>query len=693
MPGRPSQTRGLSPPLEMSVLTTQHTSGATLLIVDVDTSTREDLRSVFEGAGHRTIAVGDASAALRLLRKQPCDLVLMDVELPEIDGLALCRLLRTQPAMKQLPVVVFSANASEGRMVEAFSAGVDDYIVKPSSPGELISRVNSHLNDAQRESELIGSNHELSFLADLGQGLLRTIEPEQVARRVAGAIYEVTNAALSACAVKNNGAGLAVCVFDREGKAGNSTLIDLPRLEKWLQSAKSGSPALLTNQREFMLRDTQHQVEYLAPIRFGEKRFGALVVAFQAPQSCGEDECRMIDAAAQQAAFAAHISLQYLKARESAATLAEEVDRRTAETEMHQRFTEAIIDSLPLSLYAIDREYQIVAWNRNRELGELGLPRGEVLGRNVFDVLTKQSREKLEREFGRVFATGEIHRLEQETITKSGETHHWLISKIPMRANEGREVSHVITVGENITARVKAGRAVARAEKLAAVGRLAAGVVHEINNPLATIAACAESLEKRIEEGAFSDSPDAEDLREYLGLIRDEAFRCKTITNGLLDFSRLRAGQRVPVSMTDVVKAAARLVTHQQRGENIGIEVEAPADLPRVSGDASQLQQAVVALATNAIDAMPEGGTLTLRALQSGSRILVEVKDTGIGIPHENMTKIFDPFFTTKDVGRGTGLGLAVCYGILSDHGGRLDVRSILGVGTTFTITLPVATD
>jgi signal transduction histidine kinase len=101
----------------------------------------------------------------------------------------------------------------------------------------------------------------------------------------------------------------------------------------------------------------------------------------------------------------------------------------------------------------------------------------------------------------------------------------------------------------------------------------------------------------------------------------------------------------------------------------------------------------VVALATNAIDAMPEGGTLTFRATRAGSRVLVQVRDTGIGISPENLTKIFDPFFTTKDVGRGTGLGLAVCYGILSDHGGRLDVGSSIGVGTTFTITLPVATD
>jgi len=149
----------------------------------------------------------------------------------------------------------------------------------------------------------------------------------------------------------------------------------------------------------------------------------------------------------------------------------------------------------------------------------------------------------------------------------------------------------------------------------------------------------------------------------------------------------------VPVDITDVIKATARLVTHQQRGDNVGIEIEAAENLPMVLGDVGQLQQAVVALATNGIDAMPNGGTLTLRATQDGSRVLIQVKDTGFGIPPENMTKIFDPFFTTKDVGRGTGLGLAVCYGILCDHGGRLDVRSTVGAGTTFTITLPVATD
>ena len=231
----------------MSLSTIPSPPRATVLIVDDDATIREDLRSVFENAGHHAIAVSDAPSALHLLNRQSCDLIMLELELPEVDGLAFCRLLRAQPAMKQLPLVVFSATDNETLKVQAFNAGADDYIVKPSTPGELISRVNSHLNGAHRESELIGSNRELLFLADLGRGLLRTLEPEQVARRVAGATYEGTNAALCACAVKSNGNGLAVCVFDREGNADNATLINVNRLEKWLASARATDPARLAN--------------------------------------------------------------------------------------------------------------------------------------------------------------------------------------------------------------------------------------------------------------------------------------------------------------------------------------------------------------------------------------------------------------------------------------------------------------
>jgi two-component system, NtrC family, sensor kinase len=674
----------------MSVQSVTNERGATVLIVDDESSMRQSLSRIFESAGHRALTAGDAPSALRVLHQEACDLVLLDVEMPGVSGLALCRLLRAQAKTKQLPVVMLSASDDESRRVEAFAAGADDYIVKPSTPLELLTRVSAHLETAQRERDLLGSNRELSFLADLGRGLLSALEPDQVVRRVAGAAYEGANSTLCACVLKLGERGMVVCVFDREGSAEGASLLHLDRLEAWLKSSLSSRSALIEEKDRFFVRDEAHVIEYAAPLRFDGESQGALIVCFDRSEDCGDTEVRLAEAAAQQAALAAHVSLLYKAARDSSANLAREVERRTAEAEAQRRFTEMIIDSLPVSLYAIDREFRIVAWNRNRELGGQGIPRSEVIGRNIFDVLTRQRRDVLEREFRQAFQTGRIERIEQETKTTEGETHHWLVSKIPMRNSSGN-ITHVITVGEDVTARVEANRAIARAEKLAAVGRLAAGVVHEINNPLATISACAEALESRVREGAFDQSSEVEDLREYLGLIRSEAFRCKTITNGLLDFSRARAGDHMPVNINDVITAAGRLIAHQKRGEGIEITIKTAEDILPVLGDEGQLQQAVIALATNAIDAMPQGGCLTLAVRNEEGKVLIEVSDTGVGIASENLTKIFDPFFTTKEVGRGTGLGLAVCYGIVTEHGGRLDVQSTVGVGTTFLISLPAA--
>jgi two-component system NtrC family sensor kinase len=587
-----------------------------------------------------------------------------------------------------LPIIALSDSDVEHRKIEAFAAGADDCITKPSTSGEIISRATTHVRAAQRQWALIGSNRELRFLADLGRGLLRALEPDELVRRVAGATYEATSATLCAAFVRLGEGRDAVCIFDREGSAEDSSLLQLDRVHSWLAWA-TGVPLLVTDKNKFFLRDEIHTVEYAAPLRFGGRIKGALIVAFDKREDCDDTECRLIDAAAQQAALAAHISTLYQAAREVSTNLAKEVEQRTAEAEAQRRFIEAIIDSLPLSLYAIDRNYKIVAWNRNRELGELGVPRGSVLGKNIFGVLTRQKRDVLEREFARVFETGEIVRIEHVTPAAHGEMKHWLISKIPMWIDQSRQVSHVITVGEDVTDRIEANRAVARAEKLAAIGRLAAGVVHEINNPLATISACAEALESRVTEGAFEKSPALNDLREYLALIRSESFRCKTITNGLLDFSRTRATQHVPLNLTEVISSAVRLLSHQQRAGKISLQIETPDDLPAVSGDAGQLQQAIIALASNAVDAMPEGGTLKISSNGNGSSVRVAVSDTGAGISPENLPKIFEPFFTTKEVGKGTGLGLAVCYGILTEHGGSLDVESTVGVGTTFTISLP----
>jgi two-component system NtrC family sensor kinase len=522
---------------------------------------------------------------------------------------------------------------------------------------------------------------ELKFISELGRSLLFTVHPKKVASRVAEAILTGVDAGVCVFVAELDSIGLISCAFSREGEIEDSYL-RRDKFEKWLSFMPPQVGYSEIEKSDFLIDGDGHTLEYVSPLHINGEIKGAIISGFDSPDDFTDRKTRLIEAATQMAAMSVNLSAHY------ETTLNTSINEARQE---HRKFTEAVLDALPVSLYVVDRDYRVVTWNRHREVGEQGIPRDLAIGRDVFSVLEKYPQGRLKEEFERAFRTGQIERIEQQTVADDGSTRHWMVSKVPMKDALSGDVTHVITVGEDVTVRVEAIHAINRAEKLAAVGRLAAGIVHEINNPLATIAACAEALEQRVDEGAFEMSESAEDLAEYLGLIKNEAFRCKTITTDLLDFSRTRTGERTDLDVGDVVRSAANLISHQKRGQGITHEIEIERSLSQVSADGGQIQQAVIALGTNAIDAMPGGGTLTFRVFSKGNRVIIEVADTGSGIPQGDMSKIFEPFFTTKEVGKGTGLGLAVCYGIISEHGGRLSVRSNIGKGTTFSIFLPAS--
>ncbi len=377
----------------------------------------------------------------------------------------------------------------------------------------------------------------------------------------------------------------------------------------------------------------------------------------------------------------------YLAAVELSSDLAGEVAAQSREIEEHRRFTSLIIDSLPLGLYVVDRDYRIQSWNRKRETGTQGLRRDDVVGRPVFDVLTRQPAAQLRAEFDRVFQTGEIQQTEQE-VTLGGEPRFFRLSKIPMRL-DGDEITHVITMGEDVTEWHRIQGQILQSEKLAAIGQLAAGVMHEINNPLATISACVAAIEGRMPAG----TADAAQVAEYLEVIDREVARCSRIVDGLLDFSRPKPTEKRLLSLNAIVDETLFLLKHHQRFKRLQVLRELAPDLPDTLGSAEQLIQVLMALMLNALDAMEQGGQLLVRTRRSpahADEVLVEVEDTGVGIPRADQTKIFEPFYTTKPPGRGTGLGLSICYGIVADHRGRIEVDSVPGLGATFRVYLPM---
>lgn len=222
-----------------------------------------------------------------------------------------------------------------------------------------------------------------------------------------------------------------------------------------------------------------------------------------------------------------------------------------------------------------------------------------------------------------------------------------------------------------------------RAEKLAAMGTLAAGVAHEVNNPLASISSLVQMM--RSQEG---HSPET---REKLSLISDQIERIKQVTKDMTNFARSRPAAKRVQDLNDIIRTALRLASFDKEFQNLDVTTDLAPDLPAVFADEDQLQQVFLNLLLNARDAMAGAGRLSIRTLPRESDVVVEIVDSGPGIPPEDMQMIFDPFFTTKPAGTGTGLGLAVCYGIVTAHDGRIEAVSNTPAGTKFTIVLPVA--
>jgi PAS domain S-box-containing protein len=230
-------------------------------------------------------------------------------------------------------------------------------------------------------------------------------------------------------------------------------------------------------------------------------------------------------------------------------------------------------------------------------------------------------------------------------------------------------------------------------EKMSSIGVLATGIAHEINNPLTSVAGYAEALLRRFrDEPALGSDIRLDDFPKYLEVIVREAYHCKGIIGSLLNFGRKSDGQLATVNINRLLAEILELIRHQPNCGEMGIVVELDEDIPPVLGDPSGLRQVFMNLLINACYAIKDGGLVKLSSAYSDKdrAILVKVRDTGCGIAHEFIDRIWDPFFTTKEVGKGVGLGLALSYNIVKRHGGEISVKSTVGVGSQFTVRLPM---
>ena len=363
------------------------------------------------------------------------------------------------------------------------------------------------------------------------------------------------------------------------------------------------------------------------------------------------------------------------------ASLYARLEEQIAEFERLKEFNENIVESINVGILAVDLEDRIESWNAQME-AMYALSRKEAIGQPLAAVFP--------REFVSAFdqfrhESGVHHLYKFRLTTRAGEQRTANIAVAPLLSRDFVAVGRIVLV-DDITERVSLEAQLSQADKLSSIGLLAAGVAHEINTPLAVISSYAQMLTKQVK--------DDKRLAPLLERITQQTFRASEIANGLLNFSRTSTTEFRDTDLNQVIRETLGLVEHQFKSARITVDLELPADLPRIHGNPGKLQQVFLNLLLNAKDAMPQGGTLRVATLANG-HVEAIIADSGGGIAPEHLKRIYDPFFTTKTAPkpgerRGTGLGLAVSYGIIQEHAGKINVESTLGVGTTFHLEFPL---
>jgi PAS domain S-box-containing protein len=343
----------------------------------------------------------------------------------------------------------------------------------------------------------------------------------------------------------------------------------------------------------------------------------------------------------------------------------------------------AINDLIQEEVLVIDQRFRIIDTN-DAFLEKFSLTRDQVIGQFCYKI-THHSENPCS---GQDHPCPLIQTLETEQPSRTTHIHldrdgrkiYYSISTYPLL--EDGDVTGAVEISRDITRDINVQKVMMQQEKLASVGRLSAGVAHEINNPLTTILTTAMLLQEDLE----SDDP----AYDELSIISNEALRCRKIVTNLLDFARQNQPDKKIHDINDIVAACVSLTQKQAAFKDISIANYLAGDLPRMPVDKGQIEQALINLIINAVEATSAGGHIRVTTGMSETKGYVDiiVADTGEGISEERLRQIFDPFFTTKE--NGTGLGLAITHGIIEQHGGTIAASSIVGQGTRFTITLPI---
>lgn len=662
-----------------------------ILIVDDEPEIAESLADfLVKKANFLVSSARDGQEAIDFLQATVADdtieidLVLLDMRMPHMSGLDVLNWIREHATLQYTRVVLLTAAAGSSEKVEALSAGADDYITKPYRPQELLARVNTILRTQQLEKQLQRQSQQLAALNRIGQMVAATLEVSEVLATAAAGVDQLLGIELAGALMVEGGTKLRY--QNLQGQNGPLPVTAVPTIPVGtgiLGVAFQEQTAVILNQPD---TDSRFQPEIDAPPNF---QVNSLIAA---PLVVRGRPVGLISAFNKTDGHFTEVDLDLFASL--ASSMSEAIENAWLFTRIRQRQQEmlesrntlqALIDGIPHPIYTINDDWQLVGINKSKA-DELNTVPEHLVNKVCYETFFNRSQPCDHCLAAQTLAYKQAQRW---TINYKGDDHlprEWNANAYPIPSRQASSARAVI-LWQDRTEERRLENSLLQAGKLAAIGQLAAGVAHEINNPLTAINANAEMLKMFI--------PEEDDNYEAVDLIALAGDRATKVVRGLLDFARQ---EHYNLSAGDVNKSIQQtldLVRYQLTSADAEVIQNMADDLPQIIASWEHLKSVwlnLIVNASDAVDQLPKKRqiSITTQPGVENDYIQIIVQDNGKGMSEAELVHIFEPFYTTKDPGKGTGLGLATSHRIIEQHGGDINVVSAPNEGTSFIIRLPV---
>lgn len=644
-------------------------SSRILVVEDSDVQAIE-LKAILEGSGYEVSRAASAEAAMDMLNRDVPDLIVADYQLPNMDGRELTRQLRLNERTRAVPIVLMTGDERIGERA-GLESGADVYVAKSRDPQPLLMRVSALLRGRRHTRSEPG--------AQFRRGELLVIDSSATKRLQLQSLLSKEGYGVAAVSTPDEG------VIFVSGTAVDCVVINL------LDAKFDGVEACraFAGRRDGQVSGNGARQPFLV-VGIGEGKStheGLLKAAFAA----GVDD--VISSASDTELL--RLRLRALVRRQLMIDEAQRLDdERLSARQALEQFRILVEGVTDYALYMLDPAGRVSTWNAGAERIK-GYRASEIIGTHFSHFYTEEDRTagedvsalRIAREEGR-------YETEAERVRKDG-TRFWAHVIIdPIFADDGAlrgyaKITRDITQLKAATDELQTARtALMHAQKMEAIGQLTGGIAHDFNNMLAGIIGALSIVKRRIEAQRYDEA------NKFIEAAQTSANRAASLTSRLLAFGRRQSLDIEPVDVNASI-SSMRILLDRTMGENVTIETSFESEELWASTDVSQLESAILNLAINARDAMPEGGVLRIEtgtipgSEAAAPMVSLTVRDTGMGIPADVLANVFEPFFTTKPIGQGTGLGLSMVYGFVNQSGGMVRIDSEVAKGTVVTILLP----